>query len=299
RTRRMGGVKARAGGDKRSVGGVKAKARGGRQRVGGLKPRAGRGKPPVTHPALTAAVAAARAAGEIAMKYYRGGFEVTIKADKTPVTKADREAEQAITRILGQAFPDWGFLGEEFGEKGPQDTRWVIDPIDGTNNFVRGIPIWAVLIALEERGEVTTGVVFNPVSDELFTARRGEGAHRNGERIRVSDREDIKAATVLHSGLKLVREAGFWDGLVRLFDASARTRGFGDYYGYGLVAEGKAEIYVEVDLKPWDVAPVKILVEEAGGRLTDFSGRPTIYGGKVLATNGRLHAEALHLLTAT
>jgi len=248
------------------------------------------------HPALAVAVEAARAAGEIAMRYYRGGVEVTIKPDRTPVTQADREAEQAITRMLGRAFPDWGFLGEEFGERGSRETRWIIDPIDGTKNFIRRIPVWAVLIALEERGEITTGVVLNPVTDELFTARRGEGAYKNGERLRVSECEAMKDSTVLHSGLRLVRETGHWDGFVRLFDAGSRTRGFGDYYGYGLVAEGKAEIYVEVDLKPWDVAAVKILVEEAGGRLTDFAGRPTIYGGTVLATNGRLHAEALRLL---
>jgi histidinol-phosphatase len=250
------------------------------------------------HPVLAVAVEAARAAGEVAMKYYHGGFDVVLKPDQTPVTQADREAEQVISEILGRAFPDWGFLGEEFGQRGSQTTRWIIDPIDGTKNFVRRIPIWAVLIALEERGEVTAGVVLNPVTGELFTARRGGGAHRNGERIHVSDYESMKDATVLHSGLNLVRKAGYWDGLVRLFDASGRTRGFGDYYGYGLVAEGKAEIYVEVDLKPWDVAPVKILVEEAGGRLTDFSGKPTIYDGTVLATNGRLHDEALRLLTA-
>jgi len=252
---------------------------------------------PPAHPVLAAAVEAARAAGEIAMRYYRGGVEVTIKPDRTPVTQADREAEQAITRMLGQAFPDWGFLGEEFGERGSREIRWIIDPIDGTKNFVRRIPIWAVLIALEEHGAITTGVVLNPVTGELFTARRGEGAYLNGERLRVSDCEAMKDATVLHAGLRLVRETGHWDGFVRLFDAGSRTRGFGDYYGYGLVAEGKAEIYVEVDLKPWDVAPVKILVEEAGGRLTDFAGRPTIYGATVLATNGRLHAEALRLLT--
>ncbi len=250
-----------------------------------------------SHPALAAAVEAARAAGEIAMKYYRGGFDVTIKPDQTPVTQADREAEHAITRLLRRAFPEWGFLGEEFGETGSRETRWIIDPIDGTKNFVRRIPIWAVLIALEERGEITTGVVLNPVTGELFTARRGEGAFLNGERLRVSDCDAMKDATVLHSGLRLLREAGYWDGFVRLFDAGYRTRGFGDYYGYGLVAAGKAEIYVEVDLKPWDVAAVKVLVEEAGGRLTDFSGRPTIYDGTVLATNGRLHAEALRLLT--
>jgi histidinol-phosphatase len=251
---------------------------------------------PVMHPALAAALEAARAAGEIALGYYRGGFSVSLKADQTPVTQADREAEQAIKAILGRAFPEWGFLGEEFGEAGGQQTRWIIDPIDGTKNFVRGIPVWAVLIALEERGEVTTGVVLNPVTGDLFTARKGEGAFANGRPIRVSTCAQLKDATLLHAGLPLLRAEGWWDGFLRLVDASSRTRGFGDYYGYGLVAEGKAEVYVEVDLKPWDIAAVKILVEEAGGRLTDFSGRPTIYDGRVIATNGHLHDEALRLL---
>src|SRR5262249_52277795 len=182
------------------------------------------------------------------MKYYRGGFEVTIKPDQTPVTQADREAEQAITGILGRAFPEYGFLGEEFGASGSKRTRWIIDPIDGTRNFVRGIPFWAVLIGLEEEGEITTGVVFNPVTDELFTARRGEGAHLNGERLSVSARDSMGDATVLYSEIRLLREAGHWDGFVRLLDACGRTRGFGDYYGYGLVAAGKAEVYVEIDL---------------------------------------------------
>jgi len=248
------------------------------------------------HPSLAAAVRAARAAGDIALHYYREGFDVSVKPDRTLVTQADREAERTIVEILGQAFPDWGFLGEEFGQAGPQDTRWIIDPIDGTNNFVRHIPFWAVLIGLEERGEVTTGVVLNPVSGELLAARRGDGAFRNGERIHVSGCAALAEATVLHSGLRLVRETPYWDGLLRLIDGSFRSRGFGDYYGYGLVAGGNAEIYAEVDLKPWDVAPVKILIEEAGGRLTDFAGVPTIYSGTVLASNGALHDEALALL---
>ena len=198
--------------------------------------------------------------------------------------------------MLGRAFPDCGFLGEEFGEEGPGDRRWIIDPIDGTKNFIRRIPIWAVLIGLEEAGEVTAGVVFNPASDELFWARRGDGAWSGGERLRVSACAAMQDAFLLHSDLHLLREAGYWDGFVRMLDASGRTRGFGDYYGYGLVASGKAEIYLETDLKPWDVAPVKILVEEAGGRLTDFSGTPTIYSGSVLATNGHLHDLALRAL---
>jgi len=250
----------------------------------------------VMHPTVTAGLEAARAAGEIAMRYYRGGFEVTIKPDQTPVTQADQEAEQAIRGILSRATPGCGFLGEEFGEEGSRSRRWIIDPIDGTKNFVRHIPIWAVLIALEEEGEVTTGVVHNPVTGELFWARKGEGAWANGERIRVSTCSVMKDAMLLHSSLNLLKHLGYWDGFVRLVDATSRQRGFGDYYGYCLVASGKGEIYAEGDLKPWDAAPMKILIEEAGGRLTDFEGKLDIYTGTVLATNGLLHDEALRLL---
>ena len=248
--------------------------------------------------ALDAAVEAARAAGEIALGYFRGGVEVTLKADATPVTQADREAERAIVEILGRAFPEYGVLGEEFGGRGSTDVRWIVDPIDGTKNFVRGIPLWATLIALEERGEVTVGVVHNPARGDLYTARRGGGAWKNGERVRVSDVSTLDGAFFVHAGLRLLREAGWWDGFVRLVDATDRQRGFGDYVGYGLLAEGKAEIYLEVDLKPWDLAAPRILVEEAGGRFTDLAGRPTIYSGTALATNGRLHDAVLALLRA-
>ncbi|MBI2014648.1 MAG: histidinol phosphate phosphatase [Candidatus Rokubacteria bacterium] len=248
--------------------------------------------------ALDAAVEAARAAGEIALGYFRGGFEVTLKADATPVTQADREAERAIVEILGRAFPEYGVLGEEFGGRGSTDVRWIVDPIDGTKNFVRGIPLWATLIALEERGEVTVGVVHNPARGDLYTARRGGGAWKNGERVRVSDVSTLDRAFFVHAGLSILREAGHWEGFVRLVDATDRQRGFGDYVGYGLLAEGKAEIYLEVDLKPWDLAAPRILVEEAGGRFTDLAGRPTIYSGTALATNGRLHDAVLALLRA-
>ena len=246
--------------------------------------------------ALDAAVEAARAAGAIALKYFRGRFEVTLKPDATPVTQADREAERAIVEILGRAFPDHGVLGEEFGGHGSTEVRWIIDPIDGTKNFVRGIPVWATLIGLEERGEITVGVIHNPVTGELYTARRDGGAFLNGERIHVSAIAELGGATLVHAGLGLFREAGRWESFVRLVDATERQRGFGDYSGYGLVAEGKAELYLEVDLKPWDLAPCKILVEEAGGRFSDLDGRPTIYSGTALATNGRLHDAALALL---
>jgi histidinol-phosphatase len=250
----------------------------------------------VIHPTVSAGLEAARAAGEIAMKYYRGGFAVTIKADQTPVTQADQEAEKAIRAILSRATPGFGFLGEEFGQEGSTSHRWIIDPIDGTKNFVRHIPIWAVLIALEEEGQVTTGVVHNPVTGELFWARKGDGAWGNGERLHVSPCAAMGEAMLLHSSLNLLKRVGYWDGFVRLVDATSRQRGFGDYYGYCLVAAGKGEIYAEADLKPWDAAPMKILIEEAGGRLTDFEGKPDIYTGSVLATNGLLHDEALRLL---
>jgi histidinol-phosphatase len=246
--------------------------------------------------ALAAAVQAARAAGEIALRYYRTGFDVTLKADATPVTQADRGAEQAIREVLGRAFPDCGFLGEELGAVGDQRRRWIVDPIDGTKNFIRRIPVWATLIGLEEDGDVTVGVIHNPVTGELLAARRGGGAWRDGERVRVSSVDDLGEATLLHAGLRLLREAGCWDGFVRLVDATGRQRGFGDYLGYALVAEGKAEIYVETDLKAWDLAACKVIVEEAGGRFTDFAGAPTVHSGTALASNGRLHDAALALL---
>jgi histidinol-phosphatase len=250
----------------------------------------------MTERALAAAVDAARAAGEIAMTYYRTGFDVTIKSDLSPVTQADREAEAAIVEILLKACPDYGMLGEELGSRGNQETRWIIDPIDGTRNFVRHIPFWATLIALEDRGELVVGVMHVPTTGELYTARRGAGARKNGEPIRVSKTDAIGDAFFIHAGLNFVREQGWWDGLGRMVDATGRQRGFGDFVGYALVAEGKAEIYAELDLKPWDLAAPRILVEEAGGRFTDLHGEATIYSGTALATNGRLHAASLALL---
>jgi histidinol-phosphatase len=222
---------------------------------------------------------------------------VTLKADRTPVTQADRDAEQAIVERLRAAFPDVGVLGEEHGAQGAQRTRWIVDPIDGTRNFVRGIPYWATLIGLEEDGEVTVGVVHAPAAGDLLWARSGGGAFANGERLRVSAVDRLEQATVLHSSLRYLRSpARYWDGFVRLVDRAEATRAFGDYFGYSFVLRGQAELMLEADIKPWDLAPFKVLFAEAGGRLTDFDGRPTIYSGTALASNGRLHAEALALL---
>jgi histidinol-phosphatase len=248
---------------------------------------------------LEAALDAAHAAGAIALKYFRGDVRVMQKADRTPVTQADQEAEAAIVERLRAAFPDVGFLGEEFGAQGQQARRWIVDPIDGTKNFVRGIPYWATLLALEEEGEVTLGVVHAPATGELYWARRGQGAWLDGVRLRVSPVARLADAMLVHSSLNLLRplEGGrYWDGFVRLVDRTDRQRGFGDYLGYTFVLRGQAELMLEADLKPWDLAPLRVLVEEAGGRFTDFAGRPTIYSGTVLVSNGRLHDEALALL---
>jgi histidinol-phosphatase len=249
--------------------------------------------------ALEAALDAARAAGAIALRYFRGDVPVTLKADQTPVTQADREAEAAIVERLRAAFPDVGVLGEEYGAQGSQGRRWIIDPIDGTANFVRGIPYWATLLALEEEGEVTVGVVHAPATGDLLWARRGAGAFANGAPLRVSPVDRLAEATLVHAGLaymKQLRPAGYWEGFLRLVDRTGRQRGFGDYFGYTFVLRGQAELMIECDVKPWDLAPFMVLFAEAGGRLTDFEGRPTIYSGTVLASNGRLHAEALAVL---
>ena len=222
--------------------------------------------------ALEAAVEAARAAGRVALKYYRGGFEVTLKPDDTPVTQADREAERDDRPRLGRAFPQYGFLGEEFGGAGSTETRWIIDPIDGTKNFIRQIPLWATLIALEEHGEITVGVIHNPVTGELYTARRGAGAFLNGERIQVSGEADLSRACLVHAGLRLSARPGRWEEFVRLVDATDRQRGFGDYAGLRLVAEGKVELYAELDLKPLGPGSVQA-PRRRGGRPLHGLGR--------------------------
>jgi len=246
---------------------------------------------------LEIAIEAARAAGQLALHYFSGTFHVERKADMSPVTEADRRAEETIVSMLRSAFPDFGFLGEEYGTQGPQDgTRWIIDPIDGTRNFVRGIPYWATLLALEESGELTLGVIHAPATGELFYARKGQGAFADGKRLRVSDVDRLDQAFLVHGSLNLLHQTAHWDGFIRLVDATERQRGYGDYHAYTFIARGQAELCVEVDVKPWDLAAVKIVIDEAGGRFTDLEGTPTIYSGNALVSNGRLHDQALALL---
>jgi histidinol-phosphatase len=245
---------------------------------------------------LEVAIAAVRAGGEVALRYFRTGVEVERKHDATPVTVADREAEQRVVEVLRAAFPEHGILGEEFGEREGRGARWIIDPIDGTKSFIRGIPYFATLVALEEDGEVTTGAIYAPALDELLYAQKGQGAFDKNGALRVSSLASLRDAMLVFGGANVLRQAGRWDAYERLVDASARQRGYGDYFGYTFVARGQAEAMIDVDLKPWDLAPLKIIVEEAGGRFTDFTGRATIHGGTAVASNGRVHDEILALI---
>jgi histidinol-phosphatase len=244
-------------------------------------------------PVLDAMVAAARAGGAVALEHFHRGVDVQIKADRSPVSVADQEGEQAILAVLGRACPDHGLLCEESGEQGSAARRFIVDPIDGTRNFVRGIPYWAVLVALEEDGVITAGVIHQPVSGEVYTARRGGGARLDGVPIRVSDVGDLAGATVAHGTLRIFRRRNRWDGFVRLVDATRSQRGFGDFLGYAWLAAGRVDVALGLNLKIWDLAAPKIIIEEAGGRLTDLDGTDSLTSGSALATNGLLHAAAL------
>src|SRR5215510_7857252 len=246
---------------------------------------------------LDAAIAAARAAGEIALRYFRTNLTVETKADRTPVTRADRECEARIVELLGARFPDCGFLGEELGEhRGRADARWIIDPIDGTKNFIRGIPFFATLIALEEGEEVTTGVMLAPAIGDLLYARKGQGAFANGQPVHVSAVTTLREAMLIHGGLKDLKVRPCWQPFLRLVDATARQRGFGDALGHSVVICGHAEVALEPEIKPWDVAATKIIVTEAGGRFSDFVGSPSIYTGSAVISNGLVHDEVVRIL---
>jgi histidinol-phosphatase len=251
---------------------------------------------------LEVAIAAAKAGGEVALRYFRTQLTVDYKGDRSPVTQADRECELRIVEVLRGSFPDYGVVGEEFGEREASSAgasaKWIIDPIDGTKNFIRGIPYFATLIGLEEGGEVTAGVIYAPAIDDLLYAERGAGAFDRNGRLQVSSISALRQGMVVFGGLDIFRRVGRWDGFERLVRASGRQRGFGDYFGHTFVARGQAEAMVEVDLKPWDLAAIKIIIEEAGGRFTDFNGVATIYGGNAIASNGLVHDEILRLLHA-
>ena len=243
-------------------------------------------------------------AADIADGVTLGGFRrpslaVETKADRTPVSEADRAAEVAIRELLARERPDDGVLGEEMGDAGGRSRRWVVDPIDGTVNFVRGVPVWATLIGLEVDGVMTVGVASAPALGRRWWAERGSGAFAGppgtgGERIRVSGIGQLEEAAISSGSV------GDFPEPARLLELAAkvqRDRGFGDFWSHMLVAEGACEAGLDPVVAVWDVAALQVIVEEAGGKFTDFSGQARLDGGSAISSNGLVHGQIIEFLS--
>ena len=251
---------------------------------------------------LTVALEAAKNAEEIITAYYTGdAMKVEMKADETPVTLADRGAEKVIRETIKQAFPDHGFLGEEYGiEEADSPYVWIIDPIDATKNYIRKIPIFGTQIALMKGDELILGVSNAPLLNERLYAEAGAGAFLNGEPITVSSVTRSEDAMVCHGGLKWFVEKGTFPGIYDFINDAARTRGFGDFYMYHLVASGRADAVVEAAISVWDIAAITVIVREAGGKVTDIQGQTiTTDTNSLVATNGVLHDTVLNYFNRT
>ena len=245
------------------------------------------------------AIEAARAAGQIAHRYFEGSFEVELKGDQSPVTVADRETEQLLREALSAKFPEDGLLGEEHGEQtGTSGFRWIIDPIDGTRNFVKGIPLWGVMVGLEYKDEQIAGVIDFPTMKKTYHAVRGGGAYRNDDRIRVSQTSEISESLVFFSGLHFFAQAGQEAKFMELVRKTSRQRGYGDCYGFALVAEGAGEVMIEHGVNSWDVAASKPIIEEAGGTFTNWDGGSSIHKPDVVVTNGIIHQDVLSIFSS-
>ena len=247
--------------------------------------------------ALAVARAAADAAAQTIARYYRHGVAVETKPDQTPVTIADREAEAAIKRVLKDAFPTHAYYGEEEGREGEGDWLWLIDPIDGTRSFVRGYPMFSTQIALMHRGELVLGVSNAAQFGEIAWARRGGGAFLGGERIRVADAAEFgPAAAISFGNVKTLARGPGWQALAALIQRCGRTRGYGDFYHYHLLARGSLDLVIESDVNILDIAALAVIVREAGGVFTDLAGGAlTLDTTSVLAGTPALHAQALTL----
>jgi histidinol-phosphatase len=249
------------------------------------------------HPDLAFAFELADLADAITLeRYLADDLVVETKPDRSPVTEADRAVEQALRKRIGEERPGHGVVGEEFGADQPGSTRWILDPIDGTKNYLRGVPVWATLIGLERDGAVVAGVVSAPALHRRWWAARGEGSFVNGRRIRVSRVTDLSDAVLSYASLGSWEQHGLGEQFLTLARACWRTRAFGDFWSHMLVAEGAADLAVEPEVNLWDLAAPQVIVEEAGGRFTDLGGTPTPAGGSVVSTNGLLHDRVLATL---
>jgi fructose-1,6-bisphosphatase/inositol monophosphatase family enzyme len=250
---------------------------------------------------LAVARAAALDAGALALQYQKKGVTPEEKSDASPVTIADKESEKLISRMLLASFPDDGQLGEEGASvQSASGRRWIIDPIDGTRDFVRGNPLWGVLIGLEERGEVVAGVSHFPALGVACWASRGGGAWRNGEKIGISGKKSAGESVLLMNGMSLMRETRFGESLIPKLTGWMQTfwavRSLGGSYDACMVASGQAEVWIEPKVAPWDLASHKIILEESGARFFAQDGSPTIYAGHAIACVPALEPEVRSFL---
>jgi histidinol-phosphatase len=236
-------------------------------------------------------------AGEIGLGYFGGSFEVRLKPDRSPVTEADVAIEEAIRTAIRERYPRDGVLGEEGGSEGAGHRRWIVDPIDGTKNFADGVQIWSNLIALAVDDRPVVGVVNFPALGERYEAAEGGGARLNGTPIHVSRADRLSRSFVVFAGMEDWLEGAYAAGVQGLVREARRNRGFGDAWGHCLVARGSADVMVELELATWDWAALQVVIEEAGGRISQFDGSALQHGGTVLATNGVLHDEIIARLS--
>ncbi|MBW3554989.1 MAG: inositol monophosphatase family protein [Gemmatimonadetes bacterium] len=263
---------------------------------------------------LELATRIAREAGQVTLRWFQAGPAVETKADGSPVTIADREAERLLRDRIAAAYPDDGILGEEWGEEtGTSGRRWILDPIDGTKSFIHGVPLYGVMVALEADGEAVVGALHFPPLGDTVAAAKGAGCTWNGKLARVSDVKRLESSLVLTSGdarlppplphsptsrLDITGLEKRVNGLARLAGKAGIVRTWGDCYGYALVATGRAEAMLDPSLSAWDAAAVRPIIEEAGGVFTDWSGTPSHLGGHAVATNRALAAEVRALLSS-
>ncbi len=246
---------------------------------------------------LELALAAARGAGEVALRYFTRDVQVEVKSDQTPVTVADREAEKLLRSRIEERFPSHGILGEEFGparEDAPY--RWTLDPIDGTQSFIRGVPLWGVMVGVEKNREPIVGVVHFPALRETVWAREGGGAWWNGKRARVSSVGRLEDATLLTTDTRFFEDAGLRAAFDRLRARVKFERTWGDCYGHALVATGRADIMLDPIMSEWDACALLPILEEAGGRFSDWTGVRTVRGGNAISTNGLLFEPVISVV---
>ena len=240
------------------------------------------------------------AADDISKHYFHSPtLKVDQKSNNTPVTIADQEAEMKIRDIAAAFDSRIQILGEEHGQC-PLDAplKLIVDPIDGTQNFIRRLPFFASLLGIEEHGEVVAGMVSCPMTGERWWAAKGQGAFYNGKPIKVSSVSSLSECLVMHSSIYGSEAKGAPEGFIPLLSKTKRQRGFGDYYIHVLVAMGCGDFAVDFNLNPWDMAPLKIITEEAGGKMTDMFGKPSIYENTIITSNGILHDEIIRELHA-